>query len=94
MAMHRFTGWAEVQVQNGGTAQLSAAGSVQGQFSYVGPAAVTQVRKPESQKQQEEQKERSQYYAVPTTTAGCQSRHPENTQPHNMLLRGATAKHR
>lgn len=34
-----------MQVQNRGTAQLSSAGSVQGQLSYLGPVAVTQARK-------------------------------------------------
>lgn len=58
------------------------------------PVAATQARKPESQKKKEEQKERVWYYIVPTTADECQGRHPENIQHHNVLLHGATAKHR
>lgn len=79
-------------MQNRGPTPLSTAGPVQGQLSYLRPVAVTQARKPENQTEEEEHKQRAWYYVVPTTSDGCQSRHPEGTQHHNVLLHGATAK--
>lgn len=67
-------------MQNRGKAQLSTAGSVQGQLSCLGPVAIIQAREPEIQTKEKEQKERAQYYVVPTTADGCQSRHPETPQ--------------